>query len=94
MVCSVGLLGALRSLRDGLRALGSDLIIRAGSTQKLLPELARHVHARQVIIEEEVEHRSVPLLHPEILSHFSMRFTSTLLVLSKFIVCSITAPKS
>ncbi|KAK9836731.1 hypothetical protein WJX74_006975 [Apatococcus lobatus] len=56
--CGVeGLLGALRSLRDGLRALGSDLIIRAGSTQKLLPEFVRQVNARQVIIEEEVEHR-------------------------------------
>ena len=56
-LCSVGLLGALRSLRDGLRALGSDLIIRAGFTQKVLPDFIRQVNARQVVIEEEVEHR-------------------------------------
>ena len=56
-ICSVGLLGAVQSLREGLRSLGSELIIRGGATHKMVPEFAHQVDARGIIIEDEVEHR-------------------------------------
>jgi len=52
-----GLLGAVAALREGLRALGSDLLVRVGPPAAEVPEVARLLGAARVVAEEEVEHR-------------------------------------
>lgn len=55
--CGAGLLGAVRALRAALRQRGSELVIRSGALQAVLPGLARQTGAYQIVAEEEVEHR-------------------------------------
>lgn len=56
--CTVGLLGALCSLRQNLQATGSDLVVRTGGLHSTLGELLQQLPAASIIAEEEVEHRS------------------------------------
>ncbi|CAM6084786.1 unnamed protein product [Calypogeia fissa] len=46
---------AVHDLRKSLQAIGSDLVIRFGTTQNVLSAIAREVEALEIITEEEVE---------------------------------------
>jgi deoxyribodipyrimidine photolyase len=59
-----GLLGAVAALREGLRARGSDLLVRVGPAAAEVPEVARLLGAACVVAEEEVEHRRAQLTLP------------------------------
>ncbi|PKI54488.1 hypothetical protein CRG98_025002 [Punica granatum] len=50
------LLFALKDLKDSLIEQGSDLMIRIGSAEKVLPELAKEAKASSIFLEEEVEY--------------------------------------
>ncbi|CAM6090566.1 unnamed protein product [Calypogeia fissa] len=45
----------VHDLRKSLQAIGSDLVIKFGTTQNVLSAIAREVEALDIIIEEEVE---------------------------------------
>ena len=47
------LLGTLRALRDELRALGSDVVVRVGDPRVQIPALARSVGASEVIVSRD-----------------------------------------
>ncbi|WOL00438.1 blue-light photoreceptor PHR2-like [Canna indica] len=50
------LVDAVSDLRDGLRRRGSDLVVRVGRPESVLPELARAVGADAVYAHREVSH--------------------------------------
>ncbi|KAK9905885.1 hypothetical protein WJX75_008118 [Coccomyxa subellipsoidea] len=52
-----GLLGSLADVRHSLRVKGSDLVVRVGPLQKSFQEVILQCSVREIIAEEEVEHR-------------------------------------
>ena len=52
-----GLLGAVTALKQGLRQLGSDLVVLQGSIEQELPSLVKQLEASNLVLEEEVEYR-------------------------------------
>ncbi|KAK4766595.1 hypothetical protein SAY87_008237 [Trapa incisa] len=56
------LLFTLKELKDSLTELGSELMIRVGKIDKILPELAKEVKASSIFLEEEVEYHVQELI--------------------------------
>ncbi|CAN8067863.1 unnamed protein product [Agarophyton chilense] len=50
------LIESVEDLRKSLRAKGSDLIVRIGHPEKLIPELCRSMSCRNVFVHKEVTH--------------------------------------
>ena len=53
------LLESLHDLRSNLRAIGSDLIIRQGPPERVIPQLASEIQATYVVASKEVTHEEV-----------------------------------
>lgn len=57
------LIDAVKNLKQTLKDHGSDLIIRFGRTEDILPTLVKEVNATHIITEEEGEHDWLKLSH-------------------------------
>lgn len=47
----------MKSLKQGLRQLGGDLVVLWGQPEQELPKLMEHIGASSLVHEEEIEYR-------------------------------------
>lgn len=55
------MLGSLADVRQSLRGMGSDLVIRMSPLKEAFQDITQQCNIAEIITEEEVEHRSAPL---------------------------------